>query len=121
MQQPLTRQGVMVFRPVQLEQCHILLKNLLSSPEHFEAHIRRYLQPTVPSEAGTDRDRRFTSAITLEMTYGHKVSSDDDAYLHIADRVNIVSTKMSKAAILDLFPSGTLMQIWFGQTGIAEC
>nr|BAL05151.1 cytochrome P450 [Phanerodontia chrysosporium] len=96
MQQPLTRTGVVVFRPVQLQQCHVLLKNLLASPKDFDAHLRR-----------------FASAITLEMTYGHKVSSDDDAYLDIADKVNVVLTKMSKAAILDLFPRAKHLPSWF--------
>ena len=41
MQQPLTRLGVVVFRPVQLQQCHVLLKNLLASPKDFDAHLRR--------------------------------------------------------------------------------
>lgn len=49
---------------------------------------------------------RFTSAITLEMTYGHKVDSDDDAFLHTADQVTAVVTKIAKAAVLELFPSG---------------
>ncbi|GJE86823.1 cytochrome P450 [Phanerochaete sordida] len=96
MQQPLMRQEVAIFRPVQTQQCHVLLKNLLANPEDFEAHIRR-----------------FTSAITLEMTYGHKVASDDDAYLEIADQVNIVSTIMSKCSVLELFPSAKHLPAWF--------
>ena len=99
MQQPLTREGVTIFRPVQTQQCHVLLQNLLASPEDFAAHIRR-----------------FTSAVTLEMTYGHKVTADDDAYLHIADQVNVVSTKLSKCSVLELFPSGA-----FCKPGVNRC
>ncbi|GJE86824.1 cytochrome P450 [Phanerochaete sordida] len=96
MQQPLTREGVAVFRPVQTQQSHILLQNLLASPEEFEAHIRR-----------------FTSAVTLEMTYGHKVTSDDDAYLQVADQMNVVITTMSKCSTLELFPSAKHLPAWF--------
>ena len=40
-QQALTRQGCTVYRPIQLEQAHVVLKNLLARPEDFEAHMRR--------------------------------------------------------------------------------
>ena len=48
---------------------------------------------------------RFTTAITLEMTYGHKVKTDDDRHLQIADQVNVVLTKMTNTPILELFPN----------------
>lgn len=41
-QQALTRQGCLVYRPIQLEQTHILLRNLLERPDDFRAHIHRY-------------------------------------------------------------------------------
>lgn len=43
MQQPLTRQGCAIFQPIQLEQCHIMIQNMLRAPEDFEPHIRRYV------------------------------------------------------------------------------
>lgn len=42
-QQTLTRQECLMYRSIQLEQAHTLLKNLLRSPDDFYAHIRRYL------------------------------------------------------------------------------
>ena len=42
-QQTLTRQECLVYRPIQLDQAHTLLKNLLRGPDDFYAHIRRYL------------------------------------------------------------------------------
>ena len=42
-QQALTRQGCLMYRSIQQEQAHILLRNLLDSPEDFNAHLRRYV------------------------------------------------------------------------------
>lgn len=40
-QQPFTRQGSLVFRDIQLQHAHILLHNLLVSPEEFVGHAHR--------------------------------------------------------------------------------
>lgn len=40
-QQPFTRQGCLKFREIQIQQTHVLLKNLLGSPHDFDNHAVR--------------------------------------------------------------------------------
>lgn len=48
--------------------------------------------------------RRFTAAVIMEIAYGHKVVSDDDLYVQLAQEVNDSVAVMGGAAILDLLP-----------------
>lgn len=110
-QQTLTRQECLMYRSIQLEQAHTLLKNLLRSPDDFYAHIRRYLPMNLPSLEWVFLTQilplRFASAITVEMIYGRKIVNDDDEFTRVAEEGDVVASTMSKVAILDLFPSRT--------------
>lgn len=108
-QKPLARQACLAYRPVMLEQAHILLKNLLKTPDAFEAHLRRYVCERIYALLGAHDTffsmTRYNAAVTLNIIYGRSVESNTDSMLDVADQVNVVLTDMSKAVILDLFPS----------------
>lgn len=40
----------------------------------------------------------------MEITYGHPVTTDDDPYVELADKVNQVLTDMGDTSLIDLFP-----------------
>lgn len=49
---------------------------------------------------------RYTSAIILEIAYGHTVESDDDPYLILSNQINKILSGINcaEADILDAFP-----------------
>lgn len=55
--------------------------------------------------------RRFASAVILEITYGHKVESDDDAYLKLSDELGSISADLRGAGpvIIDFIPICALL------------
>lgn len=50
--------------------------------------------------------RSYSASVVTEMAYGHQVVSDDDPYLHIADRLNsmIAGVGAQGSNMVDLFP-----------------
>ncbi len=50
------------------------------------------------------RGPSYTAAIIMQITYGHRVQSDDDRYVKLAEQVNDTILAMGRAAILDLLP-----------------
>lgn len=49
---------------------------------------------------------RYTGAIMLELAYGHRVTSSDDAWMACADEkiANIANASSVAAGVLDIFP-----------------
>ncbi|EKM54589.1 uncharacterized protein PHACADRAFT_146690 [Phanerochaete carnosa HHB-10118-sp] len=96
-QQGFTRQGCFVFRPSQLSQTHVLLKKILQDPKHFYDHVRQ-----------------FSAAVIMEITYGHKVTSDDDPYINIAEGMARILTEAGHTlSIIDFFPWLRYLPSWF--------
>ncbi|EKM54606.1 uncharacterized protein PHACADRAFT_210406 [Phanerochaete carnosa HHB-10118-sp] len=95
-QQAFTRQGCLAFRSSQLSQTHLLLKKIMQYPARFEDHVRR-----------------FSTAVIMEITYGHKVTSDDDPYVNIAEETNRILMKAGHSlSIIDFFPSLQYLPSW---------
>ncbi|KAJ3492026.1 hypothetical protein NLI96_g262 [Meripilus lineatus] len=97
-QQPFTRQGSLVFRDIQLQHAHILLHNLLVSPEEFVGHAHR-----------------FATGIIMDITYGHRIISNDDPYLQMADRVSRIAFESGNFGtnLVDIFPILKNLPAWF--------
>ncbi|PCH38773.1 cytochrome P450 [Wolfiporia cocos MD-104 SS10] len=57
------------YRPLQLRALHALIAGLFATPERFEDHLKIY--------AGT---------LMMEITYGHAVTSTEDAFVDVADQ-----------------------------------
>ena len=89
-QQSFSRAGSEMFQPIQQQQVHVLLKNLMRDPEHFDQHARWY-----------------AAALVMEIAYGHHVESADDPYVLLAEQVNNLITSMPDTSLVDLFPWST--------------
>ncbi|EKM54608.1 uncharacterized protein PHACADRAFT_197041 [Phanerochaete carnosa HHB-10118-sp] len=99
-QQAFTRQGCLLFRPIQLYQTHVLLKNLLRDPERHTEHTGR-----------------FSTAVIMEIAYGHRVVSDDDPYIGIAGEINDILTEAGDFPLVDFFPALRHIPAWFPGAG----
>ncbi|KAJ3481038.1 hypothetical protein NLI96_g7942 [Meripilus lineatus] len=87
--QPFTRKGTESYRELQIRLTHVLLHDLLGSPQNYAKHVQR-----------------FTTAMMMEIAYGHRVVSDDDTYLRLVDeaiRVILDSGNIG-LSIVDVFP-----------------
>jgi len=72
-----------VYQPGQIQETHIMLRNLLTSPNNFNHHIRR-----------------AAAAIILNITYGYVVTDEDDPYVALADAV---TRTLSQAGIFGTY------------------
>ncbi|KAJ3474621.1 hypothetical protein NLI96_g12354 [Meripilus lineatus] len=97
-QKQLSRQTSAIFQDNQSRQAAILAQNLLETPDKFEDHIQR-----------------FASAVVMEIAYGHHVSSPDDPYLRIADKINelVAGIGAQGSNLVDLFPFLIKLPAWF--------
>ncbi|CAL1709588.1 unnamed protein product [Somion occarium] len=97
-QTPLTRPGAAMFRGQQVIQARIMMSKLLKNPKHFE-HIAM----------------RYATAIIIEMAYGHRVVSDDDVYVEIAEGINKTITDAGTPGMtpVDVFPILRHVPAWF--------
>ena len=109
-QKQLSRQTSAIFQDNQSRQAAILAQNLLETPDKFEVHIQRY--PGLVLVRQRDHGLidislcRFASAVVMEIAYGHHVSSPDDPYLRIADKINelVAGIGAQGSNLVDLFP-----------------
>lgn len=90
MQQHFNSHAVTAFRPIQTTQVNEFLKRVLVKPDHVlkECH-------------------RLIAASILMATFGHEVTSEDDAYISLVKRTTKMSTDAGSpgGTIIDLFPS----------------
>ncbi|KIM81633.1 hypothetical protein PILCRDRAFT_821401 [Piloderma croceum F 1598] len=87
----------LVYQPIQIQETHTLLRNLLTSPSDFSHHIRR-----------------SAAAIILNITYGYDVAERDDPYVALADGA---MQTMSKAGVfgtylVDYIPVLKYVPLW---------
>jgi len=77
------------YESLQIQEVNILLKNLLSRPTEFRGLIRR-----------------FSTAIVMDIAYGHQIVSDDDEYIKFAEQSTnaLESAGQLSASLLDFFP-----------------
>ncbi|KAJ3485898.1 hypothetical protein NLI96_g4619 [Meripilus lineatus] len=96
-QEQLTRKKCTLFEDVQLTQRNVLLQNLWTSPADFASHAKQ-----------------FSSAVVLEMTYGHKIVPGD-RFLKNAEVLDkmIADAGGAGLVILDFFPILRHLPAWF--------
>ncbi|KAG5645999.1 hypothetical protein DXG03_004601 [Asterophora parasitica] len=76
-------------QPIQLREARALAQSLLATPDrHKELMLR------------------FSTAIVIEITFGHRIIADDDPYLKLADEFARSSTQTGPpgGTAVDLFP-----------------
>ncbi|KAJ3474622.1 hypothetical protein NLI96_g12355 [Meripilus lineatus] len=94
----LASKKVVVFEDIQASQSHVLLRNLMSSPERFMDHAKRY-----------------ATAVVLQIAYGHEITSDEDPFLqnaHALDRLFARFVNAGSSAV-DFFPALRHLPSWF--------
>lgn len=78
LQKALNSTSVRTYHPMIESEIQGFLKNLTTTPGDFQAHLLRY-----------------TAGLTLLILYGHKVTSSDDRFMHLAaDSMEIISNKL---------------------------
>ncbi|KAL1738205.1 cytochrome P450, partial [Schizophyllum fasciatum] len=77
------------YRPLQLRQTHVFLRNMLHSPEEFYYQVRR-----------------TATAIILDITYGHEVAEAGDYYVRLADEAlqGVVRAGIFGSFVVDYLP-----------------
>lgn len=108
----LSQNSVKLFEDVQLNQVHVLLKNLLRSPLDFSSHVKRYVG-LKPNLIHALNHPRFASAIILEIAYGRKVESNDDPYLQLSERMDDIVAGLggTGVTVIDFLPICALI-LW---------
>ncbi|KAF9499746.1 cytochrome P450 [Pleurotus eryngii] len=90
------------YRPVQLQETHTLLRNLLNAPDDFRYGIRRW-----------------GAAIVLTLAYGHQVAEKGDDYVSLADRAlnGLQSAGIFGTYLVDYVPALKYIPAWFPGAG----
>ncbi|KAJ7759152.1 cytochrome P450 [Mycena metata] len=83
------------YRPVMLSEVTVLLQNLLDAPQHFSDHLKR-----------------MAAAIIMMVTYGHRVVSDNDPFVQLAEEVRRHSEETPGAALVDTLPILKYLPSW---------
>ncbi|GJE94427.1 cytochrome P450 [Phanerochaete sordida] len=114
-QQTFSRQGCLAFQPSQLSQTHALLKKILQDSARYQDHVREYvLHESWAKAKRLTGFTRFSTAVIMEITYGHKIKSDNDPYVKCAEDTNKVLMGVGhSASILDLLPALRYTPSWF--------
>ncbi|TRM66193.1 cytochrome P450 [Schizophyllum amplum] len=86
------------YRPLQLRQTHVFLRSVLSHPESFYYQVRR-----------------TTTAIILDIIYGHEVAEQGDYYVSLADEAleAIIHAGMFGTFLVDYLPWLQYVPRWF--------
>ncbi|THH28087.1 hypothetical protein EUX98_g6102 [Antrodiella citrinella] len=85
----MAKPALLSYRPLQRRESHIMLAGLLSDPDAYVRHFTR-----------------FAAATLMEITYGHRVTSESDLYVHMAERATTETVKAGSPArmLVDFFP-----------------
>ncbi|KAG7446882.1 cytochrome P450 [Guyanagaster necrorhizus] len=103
--QPLGREEIKLYQPIQIQAVQVLLKALLARPTCYEEAVHR-----------------FTTSTIVEMAFGHRITSDDDIYLTLA-REHTYSVDNSGPpgnTPVDFLPCLRYFPSWFPGTYFAE-
>ncbi|TFK29092.1 cytochrome P450 [Coprinopsis marcescibilis] len=97
MNQMFNSRAISAFRPLQHKETLIFLESLLTSPDSFVKHFRRYAAATI-----------------LKITYGHQVNSYDDPFVHLAERAATMTVQSGSpaATLVDFFPAMRHIPTW---------
>ncbi|KAJ8075174.1 hypothetical protein PM082_019502 [Marasmius tenuissimus] len=87
--QTFNQQAAQSLRPVQEREALILIKGLMTTPDQFAQHLRR-----------------FAAATILKVTYGADVTSVDDMFIQLAERAGTLTVESGTpaATLVDFFP-----------------
>nr|BAL05152.1 cytochrome P450 [Phanerodontia chrysosporium] len=78
--------------------------HIMSDPDNTDAFVHRY-----------------TTAVTMELAYGHRVVSNDDEYLKAADMVIDVLRSVTRPSLLDVSPIFEYLPAWFPGAWFVKC
>ncbi|CAL1697455.1 unnamed protein product [Somion occarium] len=97
-----TKAALDSYRALQRREVNVVLANLLSSPNAFMAHFTR-----------------FSASVIMEICYGHRVTSDHDKFIHIAERAATATVTAGSAGsmLVDFFPILKLLPTWMPGAG----
>lgn len=109
LQQHWNAQSALSYRPAQRMETHVMLQNLLDTPEKFQKHIERFGVWLPSRNISVLAENFYTRAVTagiLFTTYGHHVTTDDDIYVHLAEQTTKLVTEPGTpgGTIVDFFP-----------------
>ncbi|KAK0204101.1 cytochrome P450 [Desarmillaria ectypa] len=103
--QPLGREEIKLYQPIQIQAVQVLLKALLARPTGYEEAVHC-----------------FVTSIIVEIAFGHRITSNDDTYLTLA-REHTYSVDNSGPpgnTPVDLLPFLQYFPSWFPGTYFAE-
>ena len=70
---------------IQKKMVHILLEQLVESPDNFFAHIRQFVPFLFCYTDYVGLYCRYVGAIALQAAYGYEVKSENDFYINLAE------------------------------------
>ncbi|KAI0640925.1 cytochrome P450 [Trametes meyenii] len=88
--------------PIQRRETYTLLANLCETPEHFMEHLTRWAAATI-----------------MEITYGHRVKSNDDPFIALAEEAAVETVKAGSpgSMLVDFFPILKGLPLWAPGSG----
>ncbi|KAJ7222133.1 cytochrome P450 [Mycena pura] len=102
------------YRPVMKFEVKVLLQNLLVAPARFPDHLKRYVWIRFLFIAPEASRAKFSmaGAIIMMVTYGHRVCTDDDPFVQLAEEVRRGSEGTPGAALVDTMPILKYLPSW---------
>ncbi|KAJ7274327.1 cytochrome P450 [Mycena haematopus] len=88
------------YRPIMQEEIHTLLDRLQANPENLFKLIKL-----------------TTGAIIIMVTYGHRVTNEDDQYIEMMEQARATGEKTIGAALVDIVPFFQQIPTWFPGAG----
>ncbi|PIL26282.1 hypothetical protein GSI_12038 [Ganoderma sinense ZZ0214-1] len=97
-----SKASLLKYRPMQIREAHLLLRNLLETPDNFIEHLYRYVAGTL-----------------LEITYGQRLTSMNDLIVQLAERAVIATNESGSpgSMVVDFFPILKHLPTWLPIAG----
>jgi hypothetical protein len=118
LQDYLSKNKAVSYRPIQLRETGVLLQNLLSDDEKRDGFFRRYCIITsdyvLPWLISAVPISRFSTTVIMRVVYGHQITSEEDPYLDIAERVGHAISNIGSpgSTPVDFFPIREFLQVY---------
>lgn len=101
---PLEKEKVSAFRPIEEQEACVMLYNFLDDPAGMDRHVLRSVPRYQIVGLHSHKDASYSTAITMEIAYGHRILSNDDEYLKTAERILDILREASRPSLLDVSP-----------------
>ncbi|GJE97075.1 cytochrome P450 [Phanerochaete sordida] len=95
-QSPFEKDKVAVYAHIQEQEACVMLYNFLNEPGKMDRHVHRY-----------------TTAMIMEIAYGHRILSEDDEYLRMAEEIIDILSATARPSLLDVSPIFDKLPSWF--------